>query len=366
MLQPFDTIRIRGRYETDAPKVTIRGEVQRPGAYALSQGMTAAKLVRMAGGFRRSALLDDADLASYVVQDGKQVVSKRAIVKIGTAVNDNDPSADVALKPGDVLTVHQVSGWNDIGASVELDGEVTYPGTYGLQEGERLSSVIRRAGGFRSTAYPQGAVLVRLQVQDLEQKSREELIHQIETTSVAAKMGPNLTGQDQTSTLQLLVQQQEQVLQRLRSQPVTGRLVIKISTDVASWENTPSDIEMRRGDILTIPKRPGFVLVSGQVYNATALTYVPDKNAGWYLQHAGGTTDFANRKEIIVVRANGSVIGRRSGGWYGTDVLSTRLDPGDSVVVPQKIIGGSMFWRNMLTTAQIASSIAITAALAGL
>ena len=198
LLHPFDTVRILGRYEVDAPKVTIRGEVLRPGSYALSQGMTAAKLVRMAGGFNRSALLGDADLASYAIQDGKQVVGSRSIVKIGAAVNDGDANADVPLKPGDVLTVHQVSGWNDIGASVELDGEITYPGTYGLQEGEKLSSVIRRAGGFRSTAYPQGAVLVRQQVRELQEKSREELIHQIEATPAAAKLGANVTGQDQS------------------------------------------------------------------------------------------------------------------------------------------------------------------------
>ena len=366
-LQPFDTIRVLGRYESDAPKVTIRGEVRRPGAYALSQGMTAAGLVRMAGGFRRSALLDDADLASYVVQDGKRIVSERSTVMIGRAVNGSDHGSDALLKPGDVLTVHQISGWTDIGASVKLEGEVTYPGTYGLQEGEKLSSILRRAGGFRATAYPTGAVLLRIQVRELEEKSRAELIHQIEATSVGAKLAPNATGQDQTATLQLMVQQQEQVLQRLRSQPAVGRLVIRISADISSWANTPADIEMRRGDVVTIPKRPGFVLVSGQVYNASAQTYVPNKDAGWYLQHAGGATDMANSKEIFVVRANGSVIGRRSGGkWYGGDVLSTRLDPGDSVVVPQKIIGGSMFWRNMLATAQVASSIAITVALAGL
>lgn len=65
-----------------------------------------------------------------------------------------------------------------------------------------------------------------------------------------------------------------------------------------------------------------------------------------------------------MIRANGSVVGRRSGGWYDHDVLSTRLDPGDVIVVPQKIIGASLFWRNLLTTAQIAGSIAITAAVA--
>jgi protein involved in polysaccharide export with SLBB domain len=364
LLQPFDTIRIRGRYETDAPKVTVRGEVLQPGAYALTQGMTAAQLVRMAGGFKRSALLQNADLASYEIKDGSAVVSRRTTISIGEAVNNHDANADVRLKPGDVLTVHQVSGWNDIGASVTLTGEVMYPGTYGLQEGERLSSVLLRAGGFRTTAYPDGAVLVRKQVKELEEKSRAELIRQIETTSVGGKLGQNVSGGDESGTLQLLVQQQNQVLQRLRSQRAVGRLVIKISSDIATWANTDADIELRSGDVLTIPKRPGFVLVSGQVYSASAITYVPGKDANWYLRRAGGATDLANRKEIFVVRANGVVVGRRSGEWYGDDVLSTRLNPGDVVVVPQKIFGGSVFWKNMLATAQVVSSIAFTAALA--
>jgi hypothetical protein len=121
---------------------------------------------------------------------------------------------------------------------------------------------------------------------------------------------------------------------------------------------------MRSGDVLTVPKRPGFVLVSGQVYNASALTFVPGKEAGWYLRRAGGTNDVANRKEIFVIRANGSVVGRRSGEWYSGNVLSTKLDPGDVIVVPQRVVG-SLFWRNLLTIAQLSSSIAFTAAVAG-
>jgi polysaccharide biosynthesis/export protein len=128
-----------------------------------------------------------------------------------------------------------------------------------------------------------------------------------------------------------------------------GRLVIKISADIASWANTSADIELRSGDVLTVPKRPGIILVSGQVYNATAITFVPGEDAEWYLRRAGG--------------ANGLVVGRRSGGWYQEKVLSTKLNPGDVVVVPQKIIGGSVVWRNMLATAQVASSIALTVAL---
>jgi len=193
-LQPFDTIRIFGRYEVDSPQVAIRGEVLRPGFYALSHGMTAAQLVKMAGGFKRDALLESADLTSYTIQDEKKVVSQRAAVHIGAAVKGGHSEDDIPLKPGDVLTIHQISGWNDIGASVVIEGEATYPGSYGLQEGERLSSVLRRAGGFRNTAYPAGAILVRTQVRELEEKSRTELIHQIETASASARLTPNLSG----------------------------------------------------------------------------------------------------------------------------------------------------------------------------
>ncbi len=365
-LQPFDTIRILGRYEVDPPKVEVRGEVMRPGSYPLSQGMTAAQLVRMAGGFKRDALLDTADLISYRVMDGTTVQSQRADVRIGDAVQRDDSAADPKLRPGDVLTIHQITGWNDIGSSITIEGEVSHPGSYGFREGERLSDILRRSGGFRETAYPTGAVLVRDQVRELEEKSRVELIRQIETSSAAARLSPNITTTDQSGQMQLIQQQQEQILSRLRSQPATGRLVIHISADIDSWAGTPADIEVRRGDVLRIPKRPGFVLINGQVYNASAISYTPGKTARWYLQRAGGATTIANRKEIFVIRANGSVIGRRSGEWYDRDVLSTRLDPGDVVVVPQKIIGASFFWRNLLSTAQIASSIAITTALAGL
>lgn len=363
-LEPFDTVRIFGRYEADAPKVTVLGEVLRPGVYPMPVGMTAAQLVRMAGGFKRDALLDSADLTSYGTDGEQGVAGSRTTVHIGAAVDESDAHADVALKPGDILTIHQLTGWNDIGQSIDIEGQVKFPGSYGFEEGERLSSVLRRAGGFLPAAYPAGAVLVRAQVRELEEKSRDELIRQIETNSAAARLAPNVSGANPDAALQAIKTQQDAVISELRSHPPSGRMVIQITSDVDSWANTPADIELRRGDVVTIPKRPGFVLVTGQVYNSTALTYAPDKTAGWYLRRAGGANATANRKEIFVIRANGSVVGRRSSGWFEGDVLSTRLNPGDVVVVPQKIIGSSQLWRNLLTTGQLAASVAITAGVA--
>ncbi|HLJ76442.1 MAG TPA: SLBB domain-containing protein, partial [Acidobacteriaceae bacterium] len=284
----------------------------------------------------------------------------------GDAVLKGDRNSDIALHAGDVLTIHQITGWADIGATITIEGEVGHPGVYGFRQGEHLSDVLRRAGGLRDTAYPEGAVLTRTEVRELEEKSRAELIREIETSSAAARLSPGVGGKDASGTLELIQAQENQVLSDLRGQAPSGRMVIHISAKIESWAGTTADMEVRQGDVLRVPKRPGFVLVSGQVYNASAITFTPGKSAGWYLSRAGGATSAANRKEVFIIRANGSVVGRRSEVWYGRSVLATELYPGDVIVVPQKIIGASLFWRNLLSGAQVASSIAVAAAVATL
>jgi len=173
-LEPFDLIRVFGRYAIDPPKVSIDGDVLRPGSYPMSQGMTVAGLVRMAGGFKRSAYRDEADLSSYLVQDGQKVLLNHSSVAVQKAL-DGDKNADVALNPGDVVSIRQLAGWLDIGASVTITGEVAHAGSYGIQEGERLSSALKRAGGFREDAYPAGTILDRVQVRQLGEQVRQQI-----------------------------------------------------------------------------------------------------------------------------------------------------------------------------------------------
>jgi polysaccharide biosynthesis/export protein len=364
-LEPFDTIRIFGRYEIDAPKVSIYGEVLRPGEYPLSQSMTASALVRMAGGFKRSALKSTADITSYVIENGQRVLTKNNTIDIAKAVA-GDAAADVALKPGDTLTIRQLTGWTDIGASIAVNGEVRYPGTYGIQEGERLSSILRRAGGFRETAYPMGAILERVEVRNLEEKDRNKLIQEVESAGATLNFSSTTSSQEQASMMQAMMQQKQQIVGNLRSQPMSGRLVVRITSNIEEWQNTFADVELRPGDVLTIPKRPNFIFVGGQVYNSTAVTYLPGKTAEWYLRQAGGPTELANKGAIFIVRANAEVVagGRTGPGLWRSNVLSTRMRPGDSLIVPEKIIGGSAVWKNVLSTAQFASALAITARVA--
>jgi len=241
---------------------------------------------------------------------------------------------------------------------------VEHAGSYGFQEGERLSAVMKRAGGFRKDAYPYAAVMERVQVRELNEQAREEMIRRIEQTPVAVSQNAGNLTQNADEIRRSLETQRQQILTDLRNHPAGARLVINISSDISKWENTPADLELRAGDTLFIPKRPEFVITSGQVYNPVAITYVPGKNLKWYLRKAGGVTHSGNMKDIYVLRADGSVV-PRGNGWMGSDYSSVRMRPGDTIFVPERIIGGSQVWTAVASVAQAMTAAMIPLAITG-
>jgi protein involved in polysaccharide export with SLBB domain len=357
LLEPKDRVFIhRNLAKTDPPAVTVQGEVARPGKYPLGQGMTASQLVQLAGGLKRSADSQTADLTRYLEQDGQKRIGEQRRVDVAKAMNGVAES-DLALRDGDVLTVPQIAGWNDIGASVTLKGEVMRPGTYGIHEGEKLSSVLARAGGFRADAYPYAAVLERTQVRELEEKNRADLIRRVKSEGDSLSFIPE-ADPNQKMAKEAALAQWQTAIAKLQSTPPIGRLVVHISSDVKRWANTPADLQVRAGDVLLVPKQPNFVMVDGAVYNPTAITFRPGRNAEWYLRQAGGPTQMANRKAVFVVRADGSVVGG-SGGMFGGGALSTELRPGDLVMVPEKAVGGTSKWKTTLEASQLVYSIGV-------
>ena len=359
-LEPFDTVRIFGRYETDGPKVSIFGEVLRPGEYPLSERMTAADLLRMSGGFKRSAYQQEADLTSYSVIDGDHVDLDHREVPIGRALA-GEADTDVLLKPGDVLTIRQIGGWNDIGGAISVSGEVMHPGRYGIQRGEHLSSILKRAGGFSNEAYPYAAILDRAQVREAAAKSREEMVTQIQAqTAGAPGSGSSSSSSSSSRNNSAAAQERErqQLLAKLKQLQPNGRMLIHVTSQIGKWEGTQADVEVRAGDTLYIPKRPTFVMVAGQVYNPIAITFSTGKHADWYLKQAGGPTTLANKKEIFVVRANGTVVGRGSGEWWSGNVLGTILQAGDTIFVPEKGAGSGIF-KNLSQTISLLSGAAV-------
>ena len=355
ILEPKDRIFVyRDLNKVDPPMVTIQGEVARPGKYPLGENMTAAELVQVAGGFKRGAYTEEADLTRYEVSQGTKIVSDHVNVPIAKAML-GEADADVRLRDGDVLNIGAISGWQDVGATIQIKGEVAHPGGYGIQSGERLSSVITRAGGFLPTAYTYGAIFERVELREIEEKNRAELIERIRAEEQEVKIVPDMDADDQAQAKSTVLEYRK-TIQNLETTPPAGRLVIHISSDVKKWANTSADIQLRPGDTLYVPKRPSMVLVDGSVYNPTGVTYKPGKNAGWYLKQAGGPTAMANRKETYVIRADGSILGG-PGGMLSGGVESAELRPGDMVVVPEKIYVFNNRVKSTLAIAQIASSI---------
>lgn len=313
----------------------------------------------MGGGLKPSADRQTADLTHYHYDgaDPNALASQRESISISGALA-GEVNANVAVHNGDVLTVRELPGWNDLGASITVKGEVKHPGTYGIRPGEKLSSIIERAGGYEQDAYPYGAVLQRTAVRKLETQAQDDLILRIKNEQTDIEAMPDTDAKSKQEKETALVQYQT-TLTQLNANPPAGRVDIRISDRVDRWRNTVGDVEVRGGDTLTIPKTPSYVMVTGQVFNATAVSYRPSRSAKWYLSQSGGATTMADKKAIFVIRADGSVIGGKQS-LLGGDPLNTALRPGDTVVVPEKAIGGGKNWQNLFTSAQIASSIAST------
>ena len=115
---------------------------------------------------------------------------------------------------------------------------------------------------------------------------------------------------------------------------------------------------------MVIPKRPDFVVVSGQVYNPAAISYVPGRDLTWYLRKAGGATSFGDKKDIYVLHADGSVV-PRGNSWVSNNFMNLRMRPGDTIFVPEKIVGGSTVWQNVTAVVQAMAAAALPVAIIG-
>jgi protein involved in polysaccharide export with SLBB domain len=364
VMQPRDRLLVhRNPSRVDPPTVFIKGEVAKPGRYPLTTNMHVEDLVHVAGGLKRSAYTESANLARFEINGSPKVPGNQLELNLTAAMN-GDPNSDVPLRDGDILTIRQLPRWTDIGASITVRGEVQHPGTYGIGPGERLSSVLARTGGLGLEAYAYGAVLMRREVREVEMKAHGELVQRVKAEQVTLKALPE-TDADQRNAKLTAIGQTEATLVQLEASAPIGRVVMHISPDMKNWQNTAADVQVRDGDVLFVPKKAGYVMVNGQVFNPTAVSYRPGRSAKWYLSQAGGMTQIADKKAVFVIRADGSVIAAKNNGdgWWSGDPMSATLRAGDMIVVPEKApkIGGRN-WPLIMQSAQLASSLALAVA----
>jgi len=360
VLQTRDRLIIhRSLDRVDAATVDIRGEVAKPGRYPLTGNMHVEDLVRVAGGLKRSAFAETADLTRFVASSG---TNEHVEIKLASAMSGN-PNDNLPLRNGDVLAVGRIPQWNDLGASVAVKGEVQHPATYGIDPGERLSSVLARSGGFTPQAFPYGAVLIRQEVRELEMRAHLELVERVKAEQNYLRGMPDGDADQRNAKLSAIAQA-DTALQQLEATVPVGRVVVHIPPDPKKLANTSADVALRDGDVLIIPKKANFVMVSGQVYNPTAVSYQPGKSAKWYLSQSGGLSPIADKSAVFVIRADGSVLASKNNSsfWQG-DPMSAVLKAGDSIVVPEKAPKiAPRNWTTILQAAQIASTAALTVA----
>ena len=334
----LDELQLQATIDAPARRVEISGTVRAPGEYPLESGMRISDLLRAGGNLSESAFGVEAELTRYSLNpDGARVVE---IIQINLdAIRRGDSSADIVLSEHDYLIVNRVPEWDSIW-TVQLDGEVKFPGIYRVRRGETLMQVIERAGGLTGDAFAEGAVFLRDSLRRQEQEQIEALAKRLESDllSLSLQSANSVTGTDTLSTGRALLEQ-------LRDTEATGRLVIDLP-QVLAESGTP--IEMRDGDRLIVPSRTQVVTVLGETQQNSSHVYKLGMSRDDYIDLSGGLTRRADRKLIYVVRANGAVVTSGRTRWLGRGA-KVDIRPGDTIVVPLDTdrMRPLTFWTNV-------------------
>ncbi len=316
--------------------VSIDGKVKAPGHYPLEPTMRVSDLIRAGGSLQDAAFRGQAEITRYEVTDGDARQTTLIPVDL-SAIRRGDVGADLLLKPYDVLVIKPVPQWMEPG-TIELAGEVRFPGKYPIHQGETLYSVLHRAGGLTDFAFPEGAVFIREELKKREKDQLEVLANRLQSDlaalsleAVAGSAATNSGGGGNSASQGLVVGQQ--LMSQLRDTKPVGRLVIDVGRVIKGPAGVSEDVVIRDGDKLLIPKKSQEVTILGEVQSPTSHVFEAGLTRDDYIARSGGTTPKADRKRIYVVRANGDVSSGERTGWFRR-TQSLEIRPGDTIVVP--------------------------------
>jgi protein involved in polysaccharide export with SLBB domain len=262
---------------------------------------------------------------------------------LAKAVIDKDPAHNLQLQPDDVVTIMSSADLRLPVAKqtrlVRIEGEVASPGVYQAKPGETITQLIQRAGGITPQAYLYGIEFTRETVRKQQQQNLDQLIRRLEAQmqSAGATLAANLTGERALQSQALQQQQQQQMqaqINRLKTLRSKGRVALELDADVQKADALPA-LPLEDGDAILIPSQPAFVSAAGSVNNENVMIYRPGRTVGDVLKAAGLAED-AEPSEAFVLRADGSVLSRRSSGWLSS-FEGAKVMPGDTLVVPPKV-----------------------------
>ena len=321
-----------------AATATVSGQVMRGGTFVIVPGHTrVADIVNRAGGLAVTAS-DQAELTRVTPSlDGP--VNERFTINIVQAMQ-GDPQHNLALQQGDTLTVLVIPSWKSQ-IRVGIAGEVQRPGVYSMFDGDKLSDLIERAGGFTPKAFLRGALFTRRSVaaeqrealRDMADNMERELLESIQTRGSSASSS-TASNQD--------YQRRRQLIDNLRHLDIMGRIVTKIDTP-ANIRGTQYDYALQDGDYLNIPETPLTVNVMGAVYSPSSQLFNTKMTINGYINAAGGAIKSAHKRMVYLLKSDGSTVRLTrstamlsSKQWTAPRGFTAKVEPGDTIVVPVK------------------------------
>ncbi|SNS23015.1 protein involved in polysaccharide export, contains SLBB domain of the beta-grasp fold [Belliella buryatensis] len=340
--------------------VKISGEVNKPGAFAYGENMKVADIVLKAGGFKESASASQIEIARRVKNDVSGKLAEIIRIDIDKDLRINGANADIVLQPFDHVIIRRSPGFQRE-KLVRVEGEVFYPGEYALANAnERISDVLKRAGGLNQFAYAKGATLIRRN--EFFTAPSENDIKTQNLTSVKGNIARDSL--DRTEFDKILLDRIDQKIQEkggdqankkgglmaddFRKETIeeivegdsTEEFVIRtkemVGIDLVAILNNPggkNDLILQEGDVLSIPKELQTVRMRGEVLYPTTARYRDNTGFKGYVSRAGGFTEKSRKSRSYVVYANGDVQRTRKVLFFN---FYPHIEPGAEIIVPRK------------------------------
>jgi polysaccharide biosynthesis/export protein len=340
-LSNYDLLTVLPLNERMHNVVTLDGFVRHPGEYELTPGLKLSQLVAR-DRLLPEAAVDQAELRRVdpqTFQVDVRAVSIRAVW---------DGKLDVDLQPLDAVTIFSSARFP---RSVTLDGEVQHPGAYSVAPGERLSSVLKRAGGVTAQGWVPASLFIRRSAATQERAYTQEFAQR--QRMALAEQQASVAASGDTAAAAALARAQADLAAVLGRQVDPGRVVLDLDPG-GRWVGSARDPMLEDGDHFTVPLKPATVTVLGSVMNPGTMIARKGASLTQYLRLAGGVSHGGDLGRSYVLKANGEAMPRSA---------RPRVQPGDAIVVPPRTVGGGGVGRAFTGSARFLMEFSAAAAL---
>lgn len=315
----LDKLRLQARNGSEPQVVSVSGEVLVEGEYPLAKNADIRDLIDAAGGLKDSAFLGRAELSRAVARSdlSRGLHVEHSTVNLAEVLSGQQK---LMLASRDRLNVFPVPEWN-LNRTIELTGEVRFPGVYTIQQGEMLSDVLKRAGGITANAFVDGSLFTRALIRERETLQLKKLSEQLRSDIAAKSLS--------SETVRISPEDAITMINEIEKVKPVGRLVVNLPMIMAG--DPSADLLVEDGDELHIPRVNNTIAIVGEVQHPSSHRFSSSLTLEDYLKLAGGYRKRADNDRVYVIRADGSVMVPQNS-WFS--VSKNSLKAGDTIVVP--------------------------------